>query len=89
MQHGSHQLKQWLERARLDQRQGAAKLGMHFTTLNKILLRKRVPTLKSAIRIERLTGVPMEAWAAPVVGKSKKRAQPEGEIGPDRQGVNA
>jgi hypothetical protein len=59
---GQTRLREWLRRSMLSQRAGAELLGMHFTFINKILRCGRAPSLATAIRIERVTGIPVEAW---------------------------
>lgn len=71
MQHGSLQLTAWLKRSKLDQREGAKVLKMHYTTLNKLLTMKRLPGREAAIELEEKTGIPVAAWTT-VVGKAKK-----------------
>jgi transcriptional regulator with XRE-family HTH domain len=51
-----------MARAKLTQRAAAKLLGMHYTFLSQILSRDRSPALGTAVRIERVTGVPVEAW---------------------------
>lgn len=62
MKSGQEQLRAWLERSKLTQRAGAKLLGIHYTFLSQILRTDRSPALATAVRIERLTGVPVEAW---------------------------
>lgn len=74
MQHGSKQLAGWIDRMGLNQREAARKLGMDFTTLNKLLKAKRFPGRQNAIAIRNLTGIPVDAWEPTLVGDSRKRA---------------
>ncbi len=73
MEQGSTQLGDWLDRSRLDQRQGAKALGIHYTTLNKLLSGIRSPGRETAIAIEAKTGIPVAAWSTRV-GTRKKRS---------------
>lgn len=88
MEQGSTQLGDWLDRSRLDQRAGAKRLGIHYTTLNKFLTGVRSPGRETAIDIEAKTGIPVAAWSTRV-GKRKKRPQPQGTKGQHWQGANA
>lgn len=67
MQSGQAQLRDWMVRAKLTQRAAAKLLGMHYTFLSQILRTDRSPGLATALKIERLTGVPVEAWVTTAV----------------------
>lgn len=62
MPDGRERLRDWIARSRLTQRAAAKLLGMHYTFLSQILSGDRSPALKTAVRIERVTGIPVEAW---------------------------
>lgn len=62
MQTGQERLREWLERSKLTQRAAAELLRMHYTFLSQILNGNRSPALGTAVRIERVTGIPVEAW---------------------------
>jgi transcriptional regulator with XRE-family HTH domain len=68
MMSGRERLALWLDRSKLNQREAAVLLGMHFTHLNQILSGRRTPGLANAVTIERATGIPAEAWLASEVG---------------------
>lgn len=55
-------LGQWIERSKLNQTEAAAVIGMEKTQLSHILNAKRTPGLQNAVKIERATGIPAEAW---------------------------
>ena len=55
-------LREWMKRSQLTQRAAAKLLGMHYTFLSQILNEERSPALRTAVRIERATGIPVEAW---------------------------
>lgn len=55
-------LRDWMERSKLTQRAAARLLGMHYTFLSQLLNDLRTPALGTAVRIERITGIPVEAW---------------------------
>lgn len=62
MKHGALMLKVWMERQKLSQRETAEHFGWNETFLSKIMRRHRTPGLANAIKIERETGIPVEAW---------------------------
>jgi plasmid maintenance system antidote protein VapI len=72
----------WMDRRGLNQRETARSIAMNHTTLNHILTGRRSVGLAVAVRIEQLTGIPVEAWmptngggieTAPVaVGRKRK-----------------
>lgn len=68
MQSGPEQLKAWMERAKKNQAETAAHLGMDFTYVSQIVNGVRTPGLRNALIIERNTGIPVEAWAETEVG---------------------
>ena len=79
MQYGSEQLVAWIERSRLTQSEAGEQLGLHRSTLNKILNGKRRPGRENAILIQRVAGIPVEAWSPTVVGKRRKRASAQSQ----------
>lgn len=68
---GSQQLKAWMKRSTLNQREASIHLGIHYTTLNKLLAGSRPPGRETAIDIEAKTGIPVAAWTIRV-GKRRK-----------------
>jgi plasmid maintenance system antidote protein VapI len=87
MQPGAEQLKDWMDRrwpsSTRPQRDAAAHFGWDETFISKLCRGERSPGLTNAIRIERETGIPVEAWmssdldetAAVSSGKVSKRRQ--------------
>lgn len=59
---GRERLAQWLERAKLNQLEAAEIIGIDKTQLSQILTGKRRPGLDNAVKIERATGIAVEAW---------------------------
>ena len=59
---GRDRLAQWIERSILNQLEAARIIGIDHTQLNQILGGKRRPGLDNAIKIERATGIAVEAW---------------------------
>lgn len=62
MQNGRERLRQWIDRSKVDQTEAAGLIGMHPTQLSHILNDRRRPGLDTAVKIERATGIPVEAW---------------------------
>jgi transcriptional regulator with XRE-family HTH domain len=60
---GKTQLKDWIARRGLDQRQAAELLGFHEAFVSQLVNGRRSPGLNNAVIIERLTGIPVSAWA--------------------------
>lgn len=61
---GRDQLRAWLVRSKLNQVQGARALSLTETYMSLLLSGHRKPGRDNAIKLERLTGVPVEAWSA-------------------------
>jgi transcriptional regulator with XRE-family HTH domain len=59
---GPQLLRDWMDRSGLNQQDTAARLSMDKTMLCKILAGKQVPGLKTAVWMERVTGIAVEAW---------------------------
>jgi transcriptional regulator with XRE-family HTH domain len=70
MKDGRLQLKDWIHRRVFMQREAAAYLGIDQTFLSQLVNGKRQPGLTNAVNIERLTGIPVEAWVASELGNS-------------------
>lgn len=62
MQNGRARLRAWIERTRMTQQEAAKLLRFHEAFLSQILGGHRRPGLKNAVRIERVTGIPVTAW---------------------------
>lgn len=69
MQSGPEQLKAWMARAQKNQAETAAHLGMDFTYISQIVNGVRTPGLHNALKIERATGIPVEAWVGREFGE--------------------
>lgn len=78
MQHGSIQLKDWQKRQGMNEREAARKLGVHFTTYNRFIIRVRMPSRRLAITIQDITGIPVAAWTDTVVVKRNLTAKQKG-----------
>lgn len=89
MQHGSQQLAQWIDRSKLSQTAAAEKLGVHKTTLNKILKGTRLPGRQIATTIRDTTGIPLDAWVPTRVGGRRKTDRPNYRNRSNWQGATA
>lgn len=63
MQPGREQLRDWMERRGVNQREAAILLGLNEVHYSQILNGHRQPGLANAVRIEQRTGVSVESWA--------------------------
>lgn len=64
MHSGHEQLKDWMQRRGFDQAGAGRFLAIDPAEMSKFLSGKRTPGLRTAIRIERLTGIAVEAWTS-------------------------
>ena len=64
MQSGAELLKAWIERRGYRQNEAAIHLDLNEAFLSMLVNGKRLPSLDNAIRIERHTGIPVEAWSS-------------------------
>lgn len=71
MLHGRHQLRQWIDRRGVTDRVAASIIGLDHTFLSNLVTGKRNPGLVNALKIERATGIVVEAWEPTNVAKSK------------------
>lgn len=62
MKSGRDRLRNWLDRSKLKQYEGAALLGFTEVFLSQILNDVRRPGLHNAVKIEQVTGIPVEVW---------------------------
>jgi len=62
MQSGPEQFKDWMQRRRLTQDETADHFGWQPSFISQLVNGRRTPGLENAIRIERETGIPVEAW---------------------------
>lgn len=61
---GIEQFKDWLRRRGFSQADACRYLQFDEPYLSGLLTGRRTPGLANAIHIERLTGIPVEAWAS-------------------------
>ena len=67
---GAEQLVEWMRRAKMNQAEAARYLGFDAPYVSVLVSGKRTPGLDNAILLERLTGIPVEAWASTELGES-------------------
>ena len=72
--HGRKLLRQWIGRRCRTDREAALVLGMDHTHLSQILNGRRSPGLVTSVKIERVTGIAVEAWVPTRVGTSEPPA---------------
>ena len=70
MKTGAELLKNWIGRSTYKQVDAAVALGLTQSYLSLLANGKRVPGRDKAVRIERLTGIPVEAWSSRDVRRS-------------------
>lgn len=71
-------LRDWMARANLTQRAAAELLDVHYTFLSQILNDDRSPSLATAVRFERVTGIPVEAWMPTKVDAERETVPAKG-----------
>lgn len=64
MTSGRHRLRAWIDRSKVNQNEAAKLLDVHPVVLSEWLsgYRGRKPGLTNALKIERVTGIPVESW---------------------------
>lgn len=65
---GRQLVREWLVRSCLNQKEAALRIGVTPAYLSEILGGTKRPGLDNAVWIERVTGVPVEAWVPTRVG---------------------
>lgn len=75
MQSGAQLLKDWVKRCRYTQVEAAGILGFHEAYMSMIVNGHRAPGRENAVKIERLTGIPVEAWTSTRVDESAERGR--------------
>jgi transcriptional regulator with XRE-family HTH domain len=84
---GPEQFKDWMKRRGFNQSETAEFFGWGENVISQFVNGRRSPGLARAIKIEELTGIPVEAWASsaddesetPVsVGRAKGQSSPDG-----------
>lgn len=73
MESGSEQLRDWMRRRGFKQADAARYLGVDEPYVSVLLSGKRTPGLDNAVKLERLTGIPVEAWASSELDNDDQR----------------
>lgn len=77
MNSGPEQLKDWMRRRGFNQADACRFLGFDGASMSNFCAGKRTPGLDTALRIERLTGIPVEAWSSTELDTDESDAAPE------------
>lgn len=64
MKTGAELLRDWIERRGYKQTEAAEVLSLQPTFLSMLVNKHRLPSLDNAVKIERLTGIPVSAWSS-------------------------
>lgn len=72
MKRGAEQLADWMRRRELNQRETAAHFGWDETFISQLCRGARMPGLTNAVKIERETGIPVEAWVSSELDTSEQ-----------------
>jgi transcriptional regulator with XRE-family HTH domain len=71
MESGAAQLKDWMRRRGFNQADACRFLGFDQASMSNFCAGKRTPGLETAIHLERLTGIPVEAWLPTALGTTE------------------
>ena len=74
MKSGAEQLRDWMERRGFNQTETAKHFDWDMTFISQLVNGKRYPGLVNAVKIERETGIPVEAWVSDEDDKSLSTA---------------
>lgn len=78
MKSGREQLRAWIERQGMTQREAAKSLSMNEVMMSQVLAGDRTPSIQSAIRLEELTGITVRSWKRRQIRKASQAAKPNG-----------
>jgi len=76
MDSGAEQLKDWMRRRGFKNADAARYLEIDEPYISVLASGKRTPGLDNAVKLERLTGIPVEAWMATEVDETESAASP-------------
>lgn len=71
MQSGPDQLRDWMRRRGFTQADAARYLEYSESLMSRIMSGDYNPGLRNAVHLERLTGIPVEAWMASELAESE------------------
>lgn len=78
MQSGADQIKDWMRRRGFTQADAARYLEFDEPYVSVLATGKRTPGLENAIHLERLTGIPVEAWSSTDLDESAEAVSATG-----------
>ena len=78
MKSGREQLRAWIDRQGMTQREAARTLSMNEVMMSQVLAGDRTPSIQSAIRVEELTGIAVRSWKLRRVSKTSKPPKTNG-----------
>ena len=64
MKSGAEQLRDWMKRRGFNQAETALEFGWTESFVSMLMNEHRMPSLDNAVKIERLTGIPVVAWSS-------------------------
>jgi hypothetical protein len=91
MKSGAEQFTDWINRrfpGERPQTNAAEHFGWDLTYISKLAKGRQLPGLPNAIRIERETGIPVEAWVASELANSESQNGKDAAEVPVAQGGN-
>jgi plasmid maintenance system antidote protein VapI len=89
MESGADQLRDWMRRRGFKSSDAARYLEMDEPYISVLINGKRTPGLDNAIKLERLTGIPVEAWASSHLSESENASSEKTKKNPVLHGDNA
>lgn len=89
MDSGADQLKDWMRRRGFKSADAARYLEMDEPYISVLINSKRTPGLDNAIKLERLTGIPVEAWASTELDEPSEPVAASGRKRQPLQGANS
>ena len=84
---GAERLREYRDRHKYNQRDLAELLEINEVNLSRLINGIRNPGLLTAVRIEQVTGIPVESWLLNRVGKSDRRRRKTDTSEPVFQGA--
>lgn len=79
MKTGREQLRAWIDRSKMTQREASKSLAMNEVMLSQVLAGDRTPSIQSAIRLEELTGIAVRSWKRKPLRKTNHQAKANAE----------
>lgn len=76
MKTGREQLRAWIDRQGMTQREAAKVLSMNEVMMSQVLAGDRTPSIQSAIVLEERTGIVVRSWKRRAISKSVPPRKP-------------